>query len=73
MGRSRKENERRLAIHPRHLDRIPQDLRERIYLERGYGERFGVSDDDLGSLVAGLLPTRELIDECDVVLQPSRC
>ena len=70
MGRSRKENERRLALHPRHLDRIPQDLREHIYLERGYGAPFGVSDDDLGSRVAGLLTHRELIDECDVVLQP---
>ena len=38
MGRSRKENERRLAIHPLHIGRIAADLRERIYLERGYGE-----------------------------------
>ena len=70
MGRSRKENERRLALHPRHLERIPEDLRARIYLERGYGETFGVSDDVLGSQVAGLLTHRELVDECDVILQP---
>ena len=70
MGRSRKENERRLALHPRHLARIPEDLRARIYLERGYGQPFGVSDDALGSQVAGLLTHRELIDECDIVLQP---
>jgi alanine dehydrogenase len=70
MGRSRKENERRLALHPRHLARIPEDLRARIYLERGYGEPFGVSDDALGAQVAGLLTHRELVDECDIVLQP---
>ena len=70
MGRSRKENERRLALHPRHLARIPEDVRARIYLERGYGEPFGVSDDTLGPQVAGLLTHRELIDECDIVLQP---
>ena len=44
MARSRKENERRLAIHPLHVGRIAADLRERVYLERGYGERFGVPD-----------------------------
>ncbi len=70
MGRSRKENERRPALHPRHLARIPEDLRARIYLERGYGQPFGVSDDAVGSQVAGLLTHRELIDECDIVLQP---
>ena len=30
MGRSRKEHELRLAIHPRHLDRVPDDLRARL-------------------------------------------
>jgi alanine dehydrogenase len=70
MGRSRKENERRLALHPRHLARIPEDLRARIYLERGYGEPFGVSDDALSPQVAGLLTHRELVDECDIILQP---
>ena len=70
MGGSRKENERRRALHPQHLTRIPEDLRARIYLERGYGEPFGVSDDELGEHVAGLLTHREIVDECDVVLQP---
>ena len=38
IARSRKENERRLPIHPAHLERIDADLRAGIYLERGYGE-----------------------------------
>jgi alanine dehydrogenase len=70
MGRSLKENERRLPLHPGHLDRIPGDLRERIFLEHGYGERFGLSDDELKGLVAGLRTRQQLVDECDVVLQP---
>jgi hypothetical protein len=37
MARSLKENERRLALHPDHLGRIPDDLRDSVYLERGYG------------------------------------
>ena len=54
ISRSRKEHERRLAIHPLHLERIEPDLRERVYLEHGYGERFGVPDEQLARRVAGL-------------------
>ena len=70
MARSRKENERRLPLHPRHLDRIPEDLRELVFLERGYGERFGLSDDQLGGSVAGFRTREQLVEECDVILQP---
>jgi alanine dehydrogenase len=70
IARSRKENERRLAIHPLHIERIEADLRGRIYLERGYGERFGVSDGRLGPQVAGLRTREQLIAECDVILLP---
>ncbi|WP_440103199.1 N(5)-(carboxyethyl)ornithine synthase [Streptosporangium sp. H16] len=70
VSRSRKENEHRLAIHPLHLERIAPDLRGRVYLERGYGEHFGVSDGQLAPYVAGLLPRERLLAECDVVLLP---
>src|SRR6185369_17195600 len=70
MARSLKENERRLAIHPLHVERIAADLRERIYLERGYGERFGVPDEHLAACVAGLRTRAELVAECDVILLP---
>ncbi|MEY9948054.1 alanine dehydrogenase [Kitasatospora sp. GAS1066B] len=68
MAQSRKENEHRLPIHPAHFERIDLDLRGRIHLELGYGEKFGVSDEQLAPLVAGLLPRTELIAQCDVVL-----
>jgi alanine dehydrogenase len=70
MSRSRKEAERRLAIHPLHVERIDADLRARLYLESGYGERFGVPDEQLAPLVAGLRPRDELIAGCDVILLP---
>ncbi len=70
MARSVKENEHRLALHPQHLARIPAALRQRIYLEHGYGERFGVCEDALVGVVAGLRTREELIAECDVILQP---
>jgi alanine dehydrogenase len=67
---SRKPDERRLAIHPDHLGRIAVGLRGRIFLERGYGERFGVSDDELARAVGGLRSREQLVDDCDVVLLP---
>ncbi|PWK86359.1 alanine dehydrogenase [Lentzea atacamensis] len=70
IAQSRKENEFRLPLHPLHLARIDADLRDRIYLEHGYGERFGVSDEQLAASVAGLRSREELIAECDVILLP---
>jgi alanine dehydrogenase len=70
MARSRKENEHRLPIHPQHFDRIDDDLRRRIFLESGYGKRFGVSDDQLALSIGGVRSREQLIAETDVVLLP---
>ena len=70
MARSLKENERRLPLHPQHLSRIPDDLRDRVYLEQGYGESFGVPDEELKGWVAGFRTRAELVAECDIILQP---
>jgi alanine dehydrogenase len=70
MAHSSKENERRLAIHPSHFVRIPDDLRGSIYLEHGYGEQFGVAEADLAGFVAGFRTREQLVAECDVILQP---
>ncbi len=68
MARSGKPNERRLPIHPLHFDRIDPEIRGRIYLELGYGEQFGVTDEQLAPLVGGLRSREQLIAECDVIL-----
>jgi alanine dehydrogenase len=70
ISRSRKESEHRLAIHPLHFERIEAGLRDRIYLERGYGERFGVPDEQLAPFVAGLRTRAQLLADCDVILLP---
>lgn len=67
---SRKEDEHRLAIHPAHLDRMDPGLRDRVFLERGYGDRFGYADGQLAPLVGGLRTRAELFAECDVLLLP---
>ena len=70
LATSAKENERRLPLHPQHIERIDADLRARIVLEEGYGIRYGVSDDHLRPLVADLAPRAEVIDRSDIVLLP---
>ena len=70
LGTSTKENERRLPIHPAHIDRIDADLRAKTFLEEGYGANYGVSDAHLAPQVAGMLPRDELIATADVVLLP---
>jgi alanine dehydrogenase len=67
---SRKVDENRLPIHPRHLERIDADLRGRMFLERGYGRRHGFGDDEIEAQVAGLRSREELLRECDVVVLP---
>jgi alanine dehydrogenase len=69
-GTSRKENELRLPIHPGHFERIEPDLRSSIYLEEGYGNRFGTSDVAIEKLFGGTRTQEELIEECDVILLP---
>ena len=70
LSSSRKPDERRLPVHPLHLERIAPELRQHIRLERGYGERFGFSDGQLEPLVAGMASREELIADSDVILLP---
>lgn len=70
LAHSGKENERRLPIHPRHFSKINRGLRSALRLECGYGEHFGVSDDELRPLVGGIGTRAELIAGCDIILLP---
>ncbi|MCU0302216.1 MAG: N(5)-(carboxyethyl)ornithine synthase [Candidatus Nanopelagicales bacterium] len=70
LGTSSKENEKRLPIHPHHIGRIEADLRARMVLETGYGQRYGVSDAHLAHQVGAMVPHREVLEAADVVLLP---
>jgi alanine dehydrogenase len=70
LARSGKPYERRLPIHPLHMERIDPALRQRISLEHGYGDRFGVTDRQLASQVARLATREQLLAESDVILLP---
>lgn len=70
LGRSLKPDEKRVPLHPAHLERIGDDLRPRIHLEEGYGDLFGISDDELRPLVGTISPRAQIVAETDVLLLP---
>ena len=71
IGKSSKENEKRVPIHPEHIKGIPQRLREQITFEEGYGVRFGMNDNTLARLTSGRVAFREeILNGFDCVLLP---
>jgi alanine dehydrogenase len=68
IGRSAKENEHRLPLHPDHLARLEPDLAARITLEEGYGATFGREDAELAPLVGGMASRAEILEQSDVVV-----
>ena len=70
LASTRKQDERRLPVHPGHFERIAPELRERMIVEAGYGSRFGMTDDRLAELVGRVAPRPEVLDAADVVLLP---
>ncbi|GHD03968.1 N(5)-(carboxyethyl)ornithine synthase [Zhihengliuella salsuginis] len=64
------ENERRLPIHPHHLDRIDPDLRARMIVERGYGADFQLEPGYVESRVGRVADRSEVIAAADVLLLP---
>jgi alanine dehydrogenase len=70
IGVSSKENEWRLPIHPEHFCLIPETVRQHLYVERGYAQRYGVSDEDLRPFVAGVESRDQLLGGCDLVIIP---
>lgn len=68
IGTSKKQDERRFPIHPRHLKRIPEALRSQLIFEEGYGEPFGVSDAEIAALTGGIATRHELLAEVGTVI-----
>ncbi len=62
------KDERRLPIHPHHLDRIPPDLRAQMIVERGYGADFQLGPGYLESRVGRVVERSEVIESADVLL-----
>ncbi len=67
-GTSRKQQEKRLPIHPDQLNWLEEEIREKLFFEKGYGVPFGMDDDTLASLCGGLKTRTELFNNCDIAL-----
>ncbi|WP_218221570.1 N(5)-(carboxyethyl)ornithine synthase [Nesterenkonia sp. Act20] len=70
LANSSMENERRLPIHPRHLDQIDPDIRARMIVERGYGDDFQLEPGYLEARVGRVAERAEVIETSEVLLLP---
>jgi alanine dehydrogenase len=68
IGTSRKEDEKRVPIHPDHLSRLPEDIRKQLIFEKGYGAPFGLDDDFFVSQSGGVASRHELLTEIGSVI-----
>ncbi len=59
IGTSKKQNERRVPIHPDHFNRICEPLRRQLIFEQGYGAPFGITDAKIAAQTSGTTLSRD--------------
>ncbi len=70
IGTSKKENERRIPIHPDHFPRLPEQIRRQLVFEQGYGTLFGMTDAEIASQTGGTATRHELLADLGAVVLP---
>lgn len=70
IGTSRKEDERRIPIHPEHLSRLTEKARRQLIFEEGYGKPFDLTDAEMANLTGGVASRHELLAELGNVILP---
>ncbi|PKA97460.1 alanine dehydrogenase [Flavobacteriaceae bacterium MAR_2009_75] len=68
IGTSKKEDEKRVPIHPEHLKRLPGHIRKQLIFEKGYGERFNVSNKEIIELSGGIATRSEILSDIGSVI-----
>lgn len=68
IGTSRKEDEKRVPIHPEHLARLPEYIRKQLIFEEGYGIPFGLDDGFFVSQAGGVASRHELLSDLGSVI-----
>ena len=68
IGTSKKEDEKRVPIHPKHLSRIPEDICRQLIFEEGYGKPFGVTDSVIAAQTGGIASRHELLADIGTVI-----
>ncbi|MEQ6119590.1 N(5)-(carboxyethyl)ornithine synthase [Reichenbachiella sp. MALMAid0571] len=68
IGTSKKEDERRVPIHPEHLKRLPENIRRQLIFEKGYGAPFNIDDEEIASQTGGVASRSELLFDIGSVI-----
>jgi len=68
IGTSKKEDEKRVPIHPDHLSRLPEEIRKQLIFEKGYGKPFGLDDEYFISQTGGVASRHELLTKIGSVI-----
>ena len=68
IGTSRKEDERRVPIHPEHFSRISEPVRRQLIFEEGYGAPFGIADSEIAAQTGGIASRHELLADLGTVI-----
>ncbi len=63
IGTSKKENERRVPIHPEHLKRLPENIRRKLIFEEGYGKPFNIEDEEIANQTGGIASRSEILSD----------
>jgi N5-(carboxyethyl)ornithine synthase len=63
VGTSKKEDERRVPLHPEHLKRLPEYIRRQLIFEKGYGAPFNVDDAEISELTGGVATRSEILSD----------
>lgn len=68
IGTSKKEDERRVPIHPEHLKRLPESIRKQLIFEKGYGLPFHIKDEEISELTGGIATRHEILADIGSVI-----
>ncbi len=68
IGTSKKKDERRVPIHPEHLNRLPEDICRQLIFEKGYGAPFNISDEEIIERTGGMATRSEILSDIGSVI-----
>ncbi len=68
IGTSKKEDERRVPLHPEHLKRLPEHVRKQLIFEKGYGAPFNIDDEEISNLTGGIAHRSEILSDIGSVI-----
>ena len=68
IGTSKKEDEKRVPIHPEHLKRLPENIRKQLIFEKDYGAPFNIKNEEISDLTGGIATRSEILSDIGSVI-----